>query len=97
MKLYDVSQLPVIERDRVVGIIDESDLLMAVFNDSSRFAEPVRNAMSIRLETVPVSASLSDLLPVFDHGHVVIVVDGAQFLGLITRIDLVNHLRRKVD
>jgi len=29
-------------------------------------------------------------------GHVAIVVDGDQFLGLITRIDLLNYLRRKV-
>jgi len=28
---------------------------------------------------------------------VVVVLDGSRFLGLITRIDLVNHLRRKVD
>jgi cystathionine beta-synthase len=28
---------------------------------------------------------------------VVVVLDGVRFLGLITRIDLVNHLRRKVD
>ena len=32
-----------------------------------------------------------------DRGHVVVVRDGSRFLGLITRIDLVNHLRRKVD
>ncbi len=97
MKLYDVSQLPVLEADRVVGIIDESDLLMAVFSDPGRFSDHVRSAMSTRLETVPVTASLTDLLPVFEHGHVVIVVDGTRFIGLITRIDIVNHLRRKVD
>lgn len=97
MKLYDISQLPVLEADRVVGIIDESDLLMAVFSDPARFSDPVRSAMSTRLETVPVTASLPDLLPVFDHGHVVIVVDDARFVGLITRIDIINHLRRKVD
>jgi cystathionine beta-synthase len=97
MKLYDVSQLPVLEADRVVGVIDESDLLLAVFDAVSRFADPVRSAMSVRVETVPVTASLSDLLPVFERGHVVVVLDGSRFLGLITRIDLVNHLRRKVD
>jgi cystathionine beta-synthase len=52
--------------------------------------------MSKRVETVSVAASLQDLLPVFDRGHVVIVVAGNEFLGLITRIDLVNYLRRKV-
>jgi len=66
MKLYDVSQLPVLEADRVVGVIDESDLLLAVFDAVSRFADPVRSAMSVRVETVPVTASLSDLLPVFE-------------------------------
>ena len=96
MKLYDVSQLPVLEADRVVGVIDESDLLMAIFADPSHFADCARSAMSTRVETVPVTAALKDLLAVFDRGHVVIVVEGKQFLGLITRIDLVNYLRRKV-
>jgi cystathionine beta-synthase len=36
------------------------------------------------------------LLPVFEHGRVVIVMDGEKFLGLITRIDLLNYLRRRV-
>jgi cystathionine beta-synthase len=89
MKLYDVSQLPVLVDDNVVGIIDESDLLMATFTDSTRFAEPVSLAMSARVETVPVAAPLDSLLRVFDRGHVVVVVDGMHFL--------VNHLRRKVD
>jgi cystathionine beta-synthase len=53
-------------------------------------------AMSARVETVPVTSSLDDVLAVFDNGHVAIVVDGKRFLGLITRIDLLNHLRLKV-
>ncbi len=97
MKLYDVSQLPVLENDRVVGIIDESDLLLAVFSNPERFRVEVRSAMSGAIETVPVAAPLGDLLPVFDKGYVAVVVDGERFLGLITRIDLLNHLRRQVD
>jgi cystathionine beta-synthase len=96
MKLYDLSQLPVLEGDHVVGVIDESDLLVAVVDDPSRFSDPVRSAMSAGVETVPYTAPLHDLLRVFDRGHVVVVRDGSHFLGLITRIDLVNHLRRKV-
>lgn len=96
MKLYEVSQLPVLDGDRVVGIIDESDLLIATIGDPSKFAEPVDLAMSKRVETVPPSASVESLMPVFNRGHVVVVVDGTRFLGLITRIDLINHLRSKV-
>jgi cystathionine beta-synthase len=96
MKLYEVSQLPVLQNDKVIGIIDESDLLLAVFSNPERFRVEVRSAMSGALETVPVGAPLNALLPVFDKGYVAVVVDGARFLGLITRIDLLNHLRRQL-
>lgn len=97
MKLYDVSQLPVLEGERVVGILDESDVLLAVFSDHSRFVEPVKSAMTPRIETIAAHAPLAELVAVFDKGHVAIVVESGRFIGLITRIDLINHLRRKVD
>jgi cystathionine beta-synthase len=33
---------------------------------------------------------------VFARYHVALVMDGGEFLGLITRIDLLNHLRRSI-
>ncbi len=95
MKLYDFQQLPVLEGDAVVGIIDESDILMAVYADAGRFREPVRSAMSSRLETLQVDAPIAALLPVFDRGRVAIVMEDDAFLGLITRYDLLNYLRRR--
>ncbi|MDY0243026.1 MAG: pyridoxal-phosphate dependent enzyme [Rhodospirillaceae bacterium] len=97
MKLYDVSQLPVLENERIVGILDESDLLLAVFGNEGRFQDPVSIAMSKGLETIEVSSPLGDLVGLFDRGLVAVVVDNHRFLGLITRIDLINHLRRKVE
>ena len=97
MKLYEVSQLPVLAGDQVVGIIDESDLLLATIADPAKFAAPVHSAMSARVETVQASEPFESLMPVFNRGHVVVVVDGSRFLGLITRIDLINHLRNKVS
>ena len=38
--------------------------------------------------------SLDALLPIFERDQVAIVMDGKEFLGLITRIDLINYLRR---
>ncbi len=97
MKLYDFSQLPVVEDDDIVGIVDESDILLAVGGDhDDRFGDPVRTAMTSRLETVPPSSPLESLLPIFDKGRVAIVRDGDAFFGLITRIDLLNHLRQRM-
>jgi cystathionine beta-synthase len=52
--------------------------------------------MSKRLETVPISTPISRLLPMFDQGLVPVVVDGSEFVGLLTRIDLLNYLRRRL-
>jgi cystathionine beta-synthase len=97
MKLYDVSQLPVMEGDRIVGIVDESDVLLHVYGDEARFRDPVSTAMVSKLDKVSVAAPIESLLPVFDRGHVAIVMDGERFIGLITRIDLLNYLRRRVQ
>ncbi len=97
MKLYDISQLPVLDAaGRVAGIIDESDILLAVFRDEAQFEKPVSSAMITRLETVQADQPFDALLPIFEHDHVAIVLQGEKFLGLITRIDLLNHLRRRM-
>jgi cystathionine beta-synthase len=95
MRLYDVSQLPVLEDGKIVGIIDESDLLLAITQQPGAFGEPVRNYMTSKLETVPRRAKVEELFSIFDAGRVAIVVDGDGFHGLITRVDLLNYLRRQ--
>ncbi len=97
MKLYEISQLPVMDGDSIVGILDESDVLLHVYGDEARFRDSVATAMVSKLDFMDVKSSVESLLPVFDRGHVAIVVDNERFLGLITRIDLLNYLRRRVQ
>jgi cystathionine beta-synthase len=98
MRRGDVSQLPVLDGGRLVGIIDESDILAAVEGSYEgrwdRFNAPVRTAMASDLHTLQAGQTLDALLPVFDRNEVAIIFDGEEFLGLVTRIDLINHLRR---
>ena len=97
MKLYDFQQLPVMDNEQVVGIIDESDILLSIFGDETRFKAPVREAMTAKLDTVQVKDPINRLMPIFDRGHIAIVKDGEKFLGLITRYDLLNYLRRRTQ
>ena len=96
MRGEGISQLPVMEHERIVGILDESDVLLHVYGDEARFNDPARAAMVQRLDKVDVRAPIEALLPVFDRGHVAIEMEGERFLGLITRIDLLDYLRGKV-
>ncbi len=96
MKLSDLSQLPVLDGGRIVGLLDESDLLLAVSRDETYFHRPVRGYMTRRIETVAPDTPLDALLSIFDRGLVAIVCDGNRFLGLITRFDVLNYLRRQL-
>src|SRR6266849_254470 len=95
MKLYDVSQLPVLKDGKIVGILDEEDILLGVYDNPSHFRRPVSEVMASHLVTVPPDATLEQLMDIVKRGMVSIVVDRDEFLGLITRIDLLNWLRRR--
>src|SRR5881397_3830038 len=71
MRDSDVSQLPVVDQNgRALGIVDESDLLVKVHRDPTHFNDPVKKAMTDRLETLPPNATIKDLLDVFDRGRI---------------------------
>jgi cystathionine beta-synthase len=94
MRAADVSQLPVVEGDAIIGLVDESDMLGALLEGSERaFDLPVKEIMVTRLETISADAPIRDLVPLFRRDLVAIVMDGKKFLGIATRLDLVNYFR----
>ncbi len=96
MRIADVSQVPVLEGEHLVGILDESDLLHRVQDGGGSFRDTVRMAMTDRLETLQAGEPLAAIREILEAGKVAIVMAGDEFVGLITRIDLLNYLRRKV-
>jgi cystathionine beta-synthase len=97
MRSSDISQLPVVDGGKLIGILDESDILTAVeggdAHREAKFKSPVRAAMTSKVRTLQASQPIDSLLRVFDRDEVAVVLDGEEFMGLITRVDLINHLR----
>jgi cystathionine beta-synthase len=94
MRSADLAQLPVIENGRLAGIIDESDLLLHVTSEPGRFSAPVASTMTAQPQTLRPSASMQQLREILDRGLTAVVAENGHFYGLITRFDLLNHLRR---
>jgi len=97
MRVSDISQLPVLEDNQLIGVIDESDLLLMVQADPERFRSPVRTAMTSTPQTIPPAADIFALRAILDRGLTAMVADEQGFHGLITRFDLLNHLRRSLN
>jgi cystathionine beta-synthase len=94
MRMFDVSQLPVVDNGRIVGLIDESDILLGLYEDKDHFQMKVDSVMVTNLETVKPSETIDKIVGLFKQDKVAIVADDDQFYGLITQIDLINHLRQ---
>ncbi len=95
MRAHGVSQLPVLDGERIIGLLDEWDILQAVTPNRDQFSRQVQDFMTTNLETLPPSADSSELLSLFERERVPLIVDNGRFLGLITKIDYLNFLRRK--
>ncbi|MNL78382.1 hypothetical protein D3C87_2047520 [compost metagenome] len=49
--------------------------------------------MTKAVNTLQSTQSVDALPEVFDRDEVALVCDGDEFVGVITRVDLINHLR----
>jgi len=98
MKEHGISQLPVLDNDKVVGIVTESDLLEKLVDGRATLTSAVAEVMFRRVTTVRVSADAVGLLELFAKGMVGLVVDDAGALaGVVTKMDLVDVLTARVD
>ena len=97
MRLYDISQLPVLREGRVVGILDESDVLVSVTDGGEQnFHRKVDAFMTRDLVTIRPDAPIDTLVPILKKGLVAVVADEERFYGLVTQIDFLNYLRLKL-
>ena len=95
MKLYDISQLPVVDRNKAVGIIDESDLLYALYRKGASLDSPVNDFMTKNVKTIEYTEDKESLVEILDEGLTALVIDpNGDFEGLITRFDFINYLTK---
>lgn len=93
MKERGISQLPVVEDGRLVGIVTESDLLGSIVEGQTTLSSTIAEVMFRRVETVHLNDDANALLDCFARDWVGLVVDDDQRLvGILTKMDLVDHL-----
>ena len=81
--------------DRLIGVLTEEDIMRFGFGHPERLSAPVREAMQTAFISVPKEMPVNNLVSILQVAPYAAVMDGTQFLGLITRTDVLNYLRRQ--
>jgi cystathionine beta-synthase len=96
MKEHGISQLPVLDGERLVGIVTESDLLQVLVSGRARLENSLAEVMVRRVSTLSVHEPASSLPERFNQGEVGLVLDEQQRLvGIVTKMDLIEFLSRR--
>ena len=96
MKAHGISQLPVLEEGRLIGILTESDVLGKLVDGRANLNSHVAEVMFRNVRTVQDSDDAATLTRVFADGMAAVVVDDNRIvIGLLTKLDLVDYLTKR--
>ena len=89
------SQLPVMEDGRLLGVVTEETIIQHVYGHPGLMNSPVADAMQSAFIKLEKDTSINNLVSMLQVQPYAAIMDGDEFLGLITRSDVLNYLRRE--
>jgi cystathionine beta-synthase len=99
MKSEGISQVPVIDRGHLVGIVNESALLQKLLDDGMEVLnDSVATVVNDAYEVADPDAPVGLFNHIFRQGKVIVVWERGEVRGLITKIDVIDFLahRRRI-
>jgi cystathionine beta-synthase len=92
MKRHGISQVPVLDGEKLVGMISETGLLTALLADPAAAHRPVGSLAEPNYEITEPSAPISRLSDIISLGKVALVMEGGRLRSVITKFDLIEYL-----
>ena len=89
MKKFQISQLPVIEEHKLIGLVTESTILEAMLNSK---VTQIKEVMQESPPIVSKATSIQVISNLLRHFPMVIVSEEGKLVGLITKSDLLGKL-----
>lgn len=93
LKLNGISQVPVMEGDKVLGLLSESRLLERALA-GARADSPVRDMVESNYCTVDSATDITVLTELFKRAKAAVVIDSGKAVDIITRIDLIDYIAK---
>jgi cystathionine beta-synthase len=95
----DISQVPVVEAGELLGVVTERDLLthMLAPQHTQTVDETIAPIVSNKIAVVEPATKLGVLGQIFAEGDVALVRANGEWVGVLTKIDLIDHMARRIE
>jgi cystathionine beta-synthase len=95
LKQLGISQLPVVEKGRLRGVVGEVDLLRHLVSGQKTLSSSIAGLVESDYATVTPDTKIELLQGVLSDARAAIVMDGDTVVGIVTKIDMIDYLAKK--
>jgi cystathionine beta-synthase len=95
MKQHGISQLPVVEGERLRGIVAEVDVLRHLVSGEGHLDGTIAPIIESDYATVTPDTKIELLQGVLADAKVALVTEGDKLLGIVSKIDVIDFLARR--
>lgn len=96
MKEHGYSQLPVIHKGKMMGLIGEVDLLSSLLEKRAQGSSEIGDFLDNNFALVESHNHATLLSQLFAQGKVVVVEDAGQVIGILTKIDFIDWISQRL-
>jgi cystathionine beta-synthase len=93
LRKYEISQLPVMRGDEIVGSVNDVAIMRAVFDQADLLHEPVRDVMGRPFPALEVSTDIDSAYKLLTLANsAILVTEASRPVGVVTRQDIISFL-----
>ena len=97
LKENNISQVPVFSDNKLVGVLDESDLILPLATGKLKPTEPIIHLIQGSIVWVDMTDDLESLSNHLQKGFVALVKDSKENLHILTKIDLLEYMSENLN
>ena len=93
MRKYEISQVPIVDKDNLIGYVSESDVLDAC--TTGKKTVTAKDIMHDTPPTITKNASMAVISGLLKFYPLVVVIEKGKILGIITKADILRKAYKK--
>lgn len=95
LKSLGISQLPVVDGTKLVGVVSEVDLLRHLVSGEGTLDSEIASLVESDYATVSPETKIELLQGVLNDARLALVTDRGDLVGIVTKIDLIDYLAKR--